>query len=76
MVMSKSFALEFQIKRSRESEKKPPLRLTKGIATISFILYATSDRDQMKRKTGLMSKNCSFTSPHSTNNLLKIKKPV
>ena len=63
---------QLEIKRSQQSERRTPLRLSKEIvATTSFILYATSDRNQMKRrkKTGLMSQNCSFTFPPSTNNV-------
>ena len=42
---------QLEIKRSPQSERRTPLRLSKEIvATTSFILYATSDRNQMKRK--------------------------
>ena len=42
---------QLEIKRSQQSERRTPLRLSKEIvATTSFILYATSDRNQMKRK--------------------------
>ena len=66
---------QLEIKRSQQSERRTPLRLSKEIvATTSFILYATSDRNQMKRKkkTGLMSQNCSFTFPPCTNNVHKL----
>ena len=42
---------QLEIKRSQQSERRTPLRLSKEIvATTSFILYATSDRNQMKRR--------------------------
>ena len=42
---------QLEIKRSQQSERRTPLRLSKEIvATTSFILYATSDRNQMKRE--------------------------
>ena len=65
---------QLEIKRSPQSERRTPLRLSKEIvATTSFILYATSDRNQMKRKkTGLMSQNYSFTFPPCTNNVHKL----
>ena len=64
---------QLEIKRSQQSERRTPLRLSKEmVATTSFILYATSDRNQMKRKkTGLVSQNCSFTFPPCTNNVHK-----
>ena len=44
---------QLEIKRSQQSERRTPLRLSKEIvATTSFILYATSDRNQMKKKNG------------------------